>query len=237
MQYLIVDDEPLARKRLQQLLQSIQPDSKIIEAENGKQAIEQVAKNDVDMVFLDIRMPVMDGMEAAQHLSRLTMPPAIIFTTAYNEFAIKAFETQAIAYLLKPVSAQKLQQALQKANKVNIVQAKQLEPKTRIQHLTSKVGDKIKLIDINEVIYITSEEKYLWVIHQKGKDLIDDTIKNLQETLKENFIRVHRNALVAKKAILALVKKDGRNYLELQKGHKVEVSRRMLADVKARIKS
>ncbi len=237
MKYLIVDDEPLARKRLQQLLQTLQPGCKIIEAENGKQAIEQIAKTNVDMVFMDIRMPVMDGIEAAQHLSRLSMPPAIIFTTAYNEFAIKAFETQAIAYLLKPVSAQKLQQALQKANKVNIVQAKQLNPKTQLQHLASKVGDKIKLIDINDVIYITSEEKYLWVIHQQGKDLIDDTIKNLQEELKEDFIRVHRNALVAKKAILALVKKNGKNYLELQKGHKVEVSRRMLADVKACIKN
>ncbi len=109
MKVLIVDDEPLARERLKILCQEIDKDFELLEAQNGLQAVETVNQYEPDVVLMDIRMPGMGGLEAAQHLMTMDNPPAIIFTTAYDEYALQAFEAQAVDYLLKPIRKDKLQ--------------------------------------------------------------------------------------------------------------------------------
>ena len=127
MKILIVDDEPLARERLHRHIQEIDSSYDIIEAENGLIALQQSEKNNPDIVLLDIRMPGMDGIETANKLSEFETPPAIIFITAYDEYALDAFDSQAIAYLLKPVRKEKLDKAIKSANRLNRAQLQNLQ--------------------------------------------------------------------------------------------------------------
>ena len=119
MNVLIVDDEHLARQRLRHMLGTLGEHKVVAEAENGEQALQQAQLNHPDLVLMDIRMPVMDGIEAARYINKLENPPAIIFTTAYSEHALKAFETHAIGYLLKPIKQELLNEAIQSAKRLN----------------------------------------------------------------------------------------------------------------------
>ncbi len=211
MKVLIVDDEPLARTRLQRLLEQEETVQVVGEAEQGEQAIQMSNELRPDVVLMDIRMPLMDGLQAARHLAKADEPPAVIFCTAYDDYALEAFDTNAVGYLLKPVNRGKLSAALAKAQRLNRVQLSALEQVTantsevdteaqRI-HISAKSSRGIELIPIEQVRYFLADQKYVTVFHRQDdaikEVIIDDPLKDLEEQLGDRFVRIHRNALVA----------------------------------------
>ena len=180
------------------------------EAGNGREALELWERSQADVVLLDIRMPVMDGLETARHLAALERPPAVIFTTAYSEFAVEAFDAHAIAYLLKPVRAEKLAAALTGAGRVNRVQLTQLgggsAPARR--HICAKLRDKLHVVPVENVLCFVADQKYVTVHHTGGELLVDESLKDLEQEFAGRFLRVHRNALVAVNQVERLEKDD-----------------------------
>ncbi len=237
MDILIVDDEPLARARLVKLLADI-PDCQIVgQASTGDEALEQIHRVDPDLVLLDIRMPGPSGMEVAQQISTIEDPPAIIFCSAYDQYALEAFDVKAVGYLLKPIRSQQLQEAIENAKKLNRLQKttdnhQPMEPGRA--HITAKTHRGVELIEIETIRFFSADQKYVTVIHTGGQTLIDQTLKDLEVNFSDSFIRVHRNALVAKKYIVALEKGPEKGYqLCLQDCEiKPVVSRRHLTSVK-----
>ena len=237
MKILIVDDEQLARERLLRQLQELSHSYDVIEADNGLTAIEQTKKHNPDIVLLDIRMPGMDGLEAANKLSEVETPPAIIFTTAYDEYALKAFDSHAIAYLLKPVRKEKLDKALQSAKRLNRVQLQNIqteESESKEQYLSVRIHSGVRKIDLNDIFCFHAEQKYVTVKYREGEVLIEESLKSLESRFAEKFIRIHRNALVSKQQLKAIRKdKQGRYLTELKDiDEKIEVSRRHVAAVR-----
>ena len=237
MKILIVDDEPLARERLQRHLQEIDSDCEITEAENGFIALEQCERHNPDLVLLDIRMPGMDGIETAGKLSKLETPPAIIFTTAYDEYALEAFDAHAIAYLLKPIRKEKLENALQSAKQLNRVQLQSIQPEendAQENYLSVRIHSGLRKIELEDVFYFLAEQKYVSVKYREGEVLIEESLKSLEERFSNTFIRIHRNALIAKKQLKAIRKdQQGRYLTELKDiDDKIEVSRRHVAMVR-----
>lgn len=230
MKVLIVDDEPLARMRLIRLLEQ-QSDCDVVgEAENGQQAVLACNEHSPDVVLMDIRMPVMDGLQAAGHLSKSEEPPAVIFCTAYDDYALQAFEANAVDYLLKPVNRQKLSLALAKAQKLNRSQLSALtehpldndnshDTATTRSHISAKSNRGIELIPLDNVRYFLADHKYVTVYHLLDKQLkevlIDDPLKELEQELGDGFIRIHRNALVAIAHIQGLEKSSSGPRLKL----------------------
>ena len=237
MKILIVDDEPLARERLKRHILEIDAEHETIEAENGLVAIEQSEKNNPDIVLLDIRMPGMDGIETATKLSELETPPAIIFTTAYDEYALDAFDTHAVAYLLKPIRKEKLDKALQSAKRLNRVQLQNIQQENdtpQEQYLSVRIHSGVRKIEINDIFYFQADQKYVTVKYREGEVLIEESLKSLEARFSENFIRIHRNALISKKQLKAIRKdQQGRYLTELKDvDEKIEVSRRHVAEVR-----
>lgn len=243
MKLLIVDDEPLARERLMTLVSELVPDYTLLTAENGLVALELVEKNHPDIILLDIRMPGMDGLETAYHLTQLEKPPAVVFTTAHQDHAIEAFEANAVDYLLKPVKRERLNNAILKAELVNRAKLSNILEKeskgSSRTHLSSTNRGKIELIPIDEISYMKAEQKYI-SIGWKGRELlIDEALKKLEMEFSDRFLRVHRNALVSKRHIMALEKTNGDiyqvNVKEFDQG--IAVSRRHLQEVRRYLKS
>lgn len=235
MKVLIVDDEPLAQQRLQQLLADVSQVTQIFLANNGMQAIESCQQNKPDIVLLDIRMPGMDGLEAAQHICKIKKSPAIIFTTAYNEYALDAFQVNAVDYLVKPVRKEKLVESLAKACRLNRAQLSTISPPSNSRkNVTAKISGSIKLIPVKDIFYFQAEQKYVTVKHLNGETIIEDTLKDLQEEFTDDFIRIHRNALIAKQFITGIYKEPrGQSYVRLKNlDKKLEISRRHLSSVK-----
>ena len=206
---LIVDDEPLARSRLRELLADIalQLASEVVgEAANGLQALEILQQQPVDLVLADIRMPGMDGIELASHLGRLPAPPAIIFTTAYDNYAVQAFDLNAVDYLLKPVRAQRLLAALQKLPitqpapnlLANIGQEVRGAGRT---HLSCHERGRLLLVPVSEVLYFKADLKYVTARTVEREYLLDEALTHLETEFAERFIRLHRAVLVAKLAL------------------------------------
>ncbi len=236
MKILIVDDEPLARSRLQDLLGDIGNHQVVGEANNGRTAIEQALQLAPDIVLLDINMPEMSGLEAAIHLSQLEHAPAVIFTTAYSEHALEAFDANAIDYLLKPIRRTRLEQAL---SKVQPLQRSQLDKTATDQHLSrnhigAHLRGGIKLIPIEDIYYFHSDSKYVIVHHKDGEVLIDEPLKSLEQEFCDRFTRIHRNSLIANNCIEALEKvSDSHFQLRLRSCNALlEVSRRQLPAVR-----
>ena len=237
MKILIVDDEPLARERLQRHIQEIESDYEIIEAENGLTALQQSEEHTPDIVLLDIRMPGMDGIEAAGKLSELETSPAIIFTTAYDEYALDAFDAHAIAYLLKPIRKEKLEKALKAAQRLNRVQLQSMQEngsESQEQHLSVRIHSGVRKIELKDIYYFQAEQKYVTVKYQGGEVLIEESLKSLEARFNHFFIRIHRNALISKQQLTAIRKDQQGHYLaELKDIHdKIEVSRRHVAEVR-----
>ena len=235
MKILVVDDEPLAQQRLLQLLQEVAGEYQATTANTGLEAVEKCQQFSPDLVLLDIRMPAMDGIEAAHHISQVAKPPAIIFTTAYDEYALQAFAASAVDYLLKPVRRENLVNAINKAQRLNQAQLCALrEDSTGRTNITAKISGNIKLIPLTDIIFFQAEQKYVTVRHIHGETIIEDTLKELQTEFASRFIRIHRNALVAKQFVSG-IRKDpqGRSYVTLKNHAKqLEISRRHLAAVK-----
>ena len=203
---LIVDDEAPARSRMHDLLADCAADVPLVvmgEAANGRTALEEAGARPVDVVLLDVRMPEMDGIEVAQHLQRLEHPPAVIFTTAYDAYAIRAFEVHAIDYLLKPIRAARLKEALARARSAARPKPealRELRPGPRA-FLSAQERGKVHLIPVGDVIYLKAELKYVTVRTAMREYLIEESLARLEQEYPERFARVHRNCLVARHAI------------------------------------
>ena len=236
MRILIVDDEQLARERMVRLISEQLSSHEIIgEAQNGKEALEKIQELHPDVVILDIRMPGMDGLEVARHLMNFDTPPAVIFSTAYDEHAMDAFRVNAVDYLLKPVRVEQLDQALIKAMRPNKEQLVSISKEDKGQdhartHVSARTRLGITLIPIEEVYFFRAEHKYVTVRHKEGEVLIEETLKELEDEFPEKFVRVHRNALAAVRYIRGLDKAPfGIQMLRfVDIIDKVEVSRRHL---------
>lgn len=235
MKVLIVDDEPLAQQRIQTILKETSQVEEIFLANNGMQAVDACQSHKPDIVFMDIRMPGMDGLEAAGHISQMKNVPAVIFTTAYNEYALDAFKVNAVDYLVKPVREEKLIESLEKACKLNRAQLTAIQPESHARtNITAKISGNIKLIPIQDIIYFQAEQKYVTVKHINGETIIEDTLKELQTEFEQSFVRIHRNALVAKQYITGIHKDTkGHSFLTMKdEEKKLEISRRHLSKVK-----
>ena len=208
LRLMLVDDEAPARARLRDLLADIAsevPTMIVAEAADGIEALSLVEAGNIDVALLDIRMPRMDGTQLALHLSRIDVPPAIIFTTAYDQYAVKAFELSAVDYLVKPVRAERLAEALRKAaqktRRAPTAEALQLLAPEGRQQLRSSERGRVLLIPVDEVLYLKAEMKYVTARTKHGEHLLEDSLAQLETELGARFVRVHRNCLVAKKAI------------------------------------
>jgi two-component system, LytTR family, response regulator AlgR len=242
MRVLIVDDESPARERLRSMLQEACTFEVAGEAANGEQALDLVDRLQPDIVLLDVRMPGIDGLEVARHLATMPEPPAVIFTTAFDEYALQAFDSEAVAYLLKPIRAEKLQAALAKAARLTRPQLQQIANATRESNRRTHIGvrgrDGLKLIPLDEVLCFQADQKYTTVKHAKGEDLIEDSLKTLEEEFSPGFLRVHRNALVNTKYLERIARDaSGQHFVHLRgMTESLEVSRRMAGDLKDRFR-
>lgn len=243
MRILIVDDEKLARERLTRMLQSMEerPHEVVGEAGNGVEAVALADQTQPDVVLLDIRMPGMDGLEAARHFTDFEEPPAVIFCTAYEEHAVEAFDLQAVGYLLKPVRRENLQAALEQARRLNKAQIAALSDtdKQRRTHISARTRRGIELIAVDDVRYFQADQKYVTVRHRDGEILIDETLRELEEEFDDRFIRVHRNALIAGHYVEGLDRTpDGHYRIRLRDIEEpIDISRRHVPTVRRFVKS
>lgn len=239
LRVLVVDDEPPARERLKQLLAEL-PDTELAgEAGSGEQALAVAAATRPDVVLLDVRMPGMGGLEAARHLAALSDPPAVVFTTAYEQHALEAFDAQASGYLLKPVRRERLARALERLRLPTRAQrAVMAGAGSGRTHVTARVRDQLKLIPLRDILCFVAEQKYTTVRHAGGEDLIEDSLRSLEQEFQDEFIRVHRNALVAIGQIESLEREpDGRYAVRLRRGGgTLQVSRRLATEVLRRLR-
>lgn len=214
LRVVIVDDEAPARSRLRDLLadcaQAV-PLDVVGEADHGRSALELLSSRAADVVLLDIRMPEMDGIEAAQHLQKLEHPPAVIFTTAYDAYAIRAFEVHAVDYLLKPIRAARLREALSRVRSAKPPGPgvlRELQPRARA-FLSAQERGKVHLIPIGDVVYLKAELKYVTARTAQREYLIEEPLTKLDHEYAERFVRVHRNCLVARAAVRGFERLEG----------------------------
>jgi two-component system response regulator AlgR len=242
LRVLIVDDEPPARERLRSMLAEAGGFDVAGEAGNGEQALQLVDRLLPDIVLLDVRMPGIDGLEVARHLAAAPEPPAVIFTTAFDEYALQAFESEAIAYLLKPIRAEKLHAALNKAARLTRPQLTKVASAARESVQRSHIGvrgrDGLRLIPVDEVFCFHADQKYTTVKHLKGEDLIEDSLKTLEEEFSASFVRIHRNAVVNTRYLERIARDaSGQHFVHLRGlPDALEVSRRMAGDLKDRFR-
>jgi len=238
MRVLIVDDEKLARDRLRELLNDIGGYTAVGEAMNGAEAVEKTGELNPDVLLMDIRMPGMDGLEAAMHLMGMENPPAVIFTTAYDQHALDAFDVNAVDYLLKPIRKDRLAKALSKAHKLTMKQVVEInqarsEPASRT-HISVHLRGNIRLVPLPEILYFLADSKYVVVRTETEEHLIEDSLVNLEKEFGDRYLRIHRNALVATGAIKGIEKNPTGTWQIRLKGFdkKLDVSRRHTAQVR-----
>jgi two-component system, LytTR family, response regulator AlgR len=240
LRVLVVDDEPPARERLRSLLAEIAEVEVIGEAVSGREALTHTHDLAPDVVLLDVRMPGMDGLEVARHLNVLEEPPAVIFTTAYDQYAVEAFEAQAVGYLLKPVRKEQLAASLARAGRLTRVQLQRLAAagETRRSHIAARRREGVRLIPLEEVQYFLADQKYTTVRHLGGEDLIEDSLRLLESEFGAAFVRIHRNALVGVKHLERIERNAEGQYFVRLRGcdAPLPVSRRMAAELKERFR-
>ena len=243
MNVLIVDDEPLARERLIRMVGELEG-YRVLEpsASNGEEALALIDSLRPDVVLLDIRMPGLDGLQVAAKLCEREAPPAVIFCTAHDEFALEAFDVSAVGYLVKPVRPEALAAALKKAERPNRVQLAALTrpampgngagPRS---HISARTRKGIELIPLEQVIFFIADHKYVTLRHPQGEVLLDEPLKALEDEFGERFVRIHRNALVARERIERLQRTalgHFQLYLRGLNGEPLTVSRRHVAGVR-----
>lgn len=242
LRVLIVDDEPPARERLRSLLEEIGNLDIIGDAANGTQALKLAVDLSPDVVLLDVRMPGMDGIEAARQLNSLVEPPAVIFTTAYDEYAINAFDAQAVGYLLKPIRKEKLAAALSQAGRLTRPQLQRIAATTdappRRTHIAARNREGLRLIPIEEILFFFADQKYTTVRHVNGEDLIEDSLRSLEDEFGPAFVRIHRNALVSVRYLERIERNAEGQYFVRVRGCEgpLQVSRRMAAELRDRFR-
>jgi two-component system, LytTR family, response regulator AlgR len=238
MKILIVDDEAPARARLRTLIDAVGGHQLVGEAANGADALTAIEQLHPEVVLLDIRMPGIDGLETASRLSRSPEPPAVIFVTAYGDYALEAFRTEAVDYLLKPVRRDRLAEALNKARRLNRAQLEALaELQSRAperSHILCRRRGRLELVALEQIRYFQADQKYVTVNHVHGEDLIEESLKTLEQEFPDRLVRIHRNALV-NLSFLAGFQKSGGQYVVLLRDseQQLEVSRRHVPEVRA----
>jgi two-component system response regulator AlgR len=240
LRILIADDEAPARQRLRRLLSELAGDYEVAgEAADGEQVLAACGKGDVDLVLLDIDMPGMNGLEAAGRLAELASPPTVILVTAYEEFALDAFEQGVADYLVKPVRRERLGAALERSSIPSRLQRAALVDRgpaapPRRRQLTAHYRGGLLTVPVEEVIYLQAEHKYVNVRHQTGTILVEESLKSLEEEFADLFMRIHRNALVARRCLTGLVKDaEGGNLVSLRGcEERLPISRRHLPEVR-----
>ena len=198
MKVLIVDDEPLARARLKRQLSQCNDAQLVAEADGVTAAWDAISAHGPQVLLLDISMPDGDGISLAGRLRSLHQPPVVIFTTAYEEHALAAFDRAAIDYLVKPIRLERLKEALEKARRY--LAGQQQQPRW----LRTKVGSKVQLIGLDEIICCVAEDKYTTVHYEQGETVVDISLAKLEQEYGDFFLRIHRSALVAKQRLLGL---------------------------------
>ena len=241
MKILVVDDEAPARDRLKRLIEEHDDWQVVAEAANGREALERADATQPDLVLLDIRMPGMDGIETARHLAQMDEPPAVIFTTAFNEYAVEAFAANAVGYVLKPIRRERLADALQRASRLTRPQLASLASRDQHQarkHISARVRGELRLVPVRDVLYFHADQKYVTVRDHDGELLIDEPIKELADEFSDAFVRVHRSMLVSVAHIEALAKNAEGHYEIRLKGldECFPVSRRLAPAVVKKLK-
>jgi len=227
LKILIVDDEKPARDRLHRMMEDLPQYAVAGAASSGQEALEAIAELQPDILLLDISMPGMDGMSVARLIQQGGWRIAVIFCTAYQNQALEAFEAEAVDYLVKPVRAERLQQALEKARRY-LGEDREHAPD---QFLRSTVGGKMMLTAVQRVICLLAEDKYTTVVHEKGRTIIEDSLTDLEKRFSDVFFRIHRNALISRKHVRGLARDSSGRALAVLSGTDLrpEVSRRNLA--------
>ena len=242
MDILICDDEPLAVERLSRLVSQL-GHQVIATAQHGQQALEMVQQFEPDVVLLDIQMPEMDGLSCAQHLAHFNPTPAIVFCTAFDEHALQAIQSQAKGYLLKPIAKDDLETVLESVTKLTQAQLTHLEKKELMeekvqrQQIAAKTYRGLELIPVENIYYFLADQKYVTVRHKNGSVLIDETLKDLETEFGDQFIRIHRNALVSVNYLDGLeVVSSGQYQVRCRElEERLAVSRRHLPNLRERI--
>ena len=214
MDVLIVDDESLARDRMSRMVAKIDGYDVVSTVGNSKDALAAIRLKDPEVVLLDVRMPGDDGLACARQIAELDDPPAVIFCTAYDEYALDAFSTEAVGYLVKPVKLEQLQQALEKSRRLNKVQRlamSECEPAVEQRsQISAKTLRGLEIIALDDVRCFIADQKYVTAYHVGGETLIDDTLKDLEGEFVARMVRIHRNALVSLRHIEGLQRRpDG----------------------------
>ncbi|MBB3345331.1 LytTR family DNA-binding domain-containing protein [Luteimonas sp. RC10] len=235
MKVVIADDEPLARERLRTLLTQVPGVEVVAEVGDGRAALDACAAHAPALVLLDIAMPGIDGLEAARHLNTFEPRPAIVFCTAYDAHALKAFEAAAVDYLVKPVRAERLQAAVERARAfVAGREAASVVADRQRTHLCARLRGSLRLIPVEDIRYLQAEEKYVVVHHARGEDLVEESLKSLEEEFGDRFVRIHRNCLVARHELLEL-RRDAEGHVHAVLRHAertLEVSRRCVPQLR-----
>lgn len=241
MNVLIVDDEQLARQRLRHMLSGM-GEQVVGEAATGEQALQQTMHASPDLVFMDIRMPGMDGLETAGYINQMENPPAIIFTTAYSDHALEAFETHAVDYLLKPIKQDSLATAITAAKRLTRAQIQLLrtEDDGDVRNkICVKSRGSLELVPIDEIIYFKADQKYVTLKTDDHEYLIEESLKSLEQEFNSRFVRIHRNALVSQTHISGIAKNDdGHQCIVLSDTDDIlEISRRHLPSIRKKLKT
>lgn len=239
---LIVDDEPPARERLRSLLAELGDVEVVGEAGNGEEALTLAFELSPDIVLLDVRMPGVDGMEAGRRLADLAEPPAVIFTTAFDEYALDAFDAKAVAYLLKPIRREKLAAAIAQAARLTRPQLAQAQASARFaekrSHIAVRHRDTTRLIPLGEILCFQADQKYTTVRHGQGEALIEESLRSLEDELGADFVRIHRSALVSVQHLEAIERDGDGQYFVRLRGlpERLAVSRRMAGELRERFR-
>lgn len=245
MDILVVDDEKLARERLVRMVEKMEGYRVVGEAITGRDALQKISTLKPDVVLLDIRMPDMDGLEAARHVMKMEAPPAIIFCTAYGEHALEAFDARAVGYLLKPVKADQLEAALANAKKLTKVQLSAVTSAAVEQqtfkgrkHISAKTRLGLELVPVEDVRCFQADHKYVTAYHTNGELLLDDTLKDLEEEFSDRFVRVHRNSLVSLRHVEGMEKVAGGFFAVRLSGIKMKpvISRRNVTELRQQLR-
>lgn len=223
LRILLVDDEVPARRRLRDLLDdcgSALPIVVVGEAQHGREALDLLQSAPADLVLTDIHMPDMDGIELARHLLKLPHPPVVIFTTAFHEHAVQAFEVNAVDYLMKPVRVQRLLSALHKVPRLKPVTADKLAllPASARRFLSVTERSRVVLVPVEDVVYLKAELKYITIRTAQREYLLEESLTKLESEFGSRFVRVHRNCLVARDFIRGFerrVNDDGDSHWEV----------------------
>ena len=226
LKVVIADDEPLARERLRMLLADEAEVEVVAEAGDGQQVLDACAAHRPHAVLLDIAMPGIDGLETARRLALTEPPTAVVFCTAYDAHALSAFEAAAIDYLVKPVRPERLSVALDRVR--TFLAGRPPTGNGRRSSLCARLRGSLRVIPLDEIRYLQAEEKYVVVHHVRGEDLIEESLKSLEDEFGDHFVRIHRNCLVARQELVELRRgPDGHVQAILRSGGApLEVSRR-----------